>query len=435
MVDTIFALSSGAVPSGVAIIRISGPSTVAVFGSFTLEVPTARQAVLRNLEIDGEIVDSGLVLFFPGPHSFTGEDVAELHLHGSPAVVSAVLSHLSALEGFRAAEPGEFTRRAFANGRMDLTEAESLAQLIESETEAQRRLAMGGAAGEQRSLIRHWQDELTVLRARLEAEIDFSDEADVPEDVSKAARQSLEALTAQMERHLASFRGAEIIRRGFRVALAGRPNAGKSSLLNRFAGRDVAIVTDIAGTTRDRLEVSLDIQGYKVVLVDLAGLRETEDLVERVGVELAHMTVAEADLVLWMDEEGHEPPWQEEPSETLKVLSKADSNASVAPDEDWLAVSSCSGEGIDSLLDAIAERLKDQVPATDLLPPATERQRDQLSMAIRHCKNAIESWDKRPVELIAEDLRAASFALGRIVGQVDAEQLLDDIFARFCIGK
>ncbi len=433
--DTIFALSSGAVPSGVAIVRMSGEGVDQAFPAFGLHRPEPRSASLQTFLIGTEVIDRALVLFFPAPRSFTGEDCAEFHLHGSPAILAAVLGHLSTLAHFRPAEPGEFTRRAFTNGRMDLTEAEALSQLIDSETEAQRRLAMSGAAGRQLAMISTWQRSLTGLRARLEAEMDFSDEGDVPANVSVAARQSLCDLIAVMNRHNRAFAGAEIVRRGFRVALTGRPNAGKSSLLNRLAGRDVALVTEIPGTTRDRLEVALDLQGYKVILADLAGLRDTDDRVERMGVDLAKKTAGDADLVLWMDDNENEPDDPGFADGAILVRSKADTGALAGHGKNWIAVSSRTGEGIEALLSAIADRLSDHLPKEDALPPATERQRHHLAAAIEYCESAVQQWEHAPLEIIAEDLRAASFALGRLVGQVDAENVLDDVFGRFCIGK
>lgn len=435
MADTIFALSSGNVPSGVAVIRVSGPDADAAFAAFAIRQPPARHARLCAFTIDGELIDRGLVIDFPEPNSFTGEHCVEFHLHGSPAVVSAVLKRLQALEGYRPAEPGEFTRRAFANGRMHLTEAESLARLIEAETEAQRRLAMTGAGGAQHALIADWQLTLTRLRARLEAEIDFSDEGDVPEDVSSAARDSLLQLNTNMKRHLSAFAGAEIVRSGFRVALAGRPNAGKSSLLNRLAGRDVALVTEIAGTTRDRIEVNLDLSGYKVVMSDIAGLRETEDRIEKMGVDLARSTLAAADLILWLDDDGMDPDPLIAEVSPIRIRTKVDIRPIQAPGDDWIAVSSLSGEGIDKVLAAILLRLQDRVPADDLLPPASERQRRHLEASIEACDRALRYWSTAPVEIVAEELRSAAFELGRIVGQTDAESLLDEVFGNFCIGK
>ncbi|MCP1199109.1 tRNA uridine-5-carboxymethylaminomethyl(34) synthesis GTPase MnmE [Notoacmeibacter sp. MSK16QG-6] len=435
MADTIYALSSGAVPSGVAIVRISGERAVEAFTAFGIAVPEPRRATLHNFVVDGEVIDRGLVLFFAGPHSFTGEDCAEFQLHGSPAIIAAVLRRLSSLPTFRPAEAGEFTRRAFANGRMDLTEAEALSQLIDAETEAQRRLAMSGAVGRQLALISGWQKTLTRLRARLEAELDFSDEGDVPAEVSEEACRALGDLVQVMERHHQAFAGAEIVRRGFRVALAGLPNAGKSSLLNFLAGRDVALVTDVAGTTRDRIEVNLDLEGYKVVLSDLAGLRDTDDVVERMGVNLALQTARDADLVLWLDEKGREPQSSDFSNDVLKVQTKADMASMRADDRDWISISTKTGEGIASLLALIVGRLRDRLPFEDAVPPATDRQRHHLASSIDHCNRALSRWNELPAEMIAEELRAASFALGRLVGQTDAEDVLDEVFSAFCIGK
>ncbi|MFN3636123.1 MAG: tRNA uridine-5-carboxymethylaminomethyl(34) synthesis GTPase MnmE, partial [Rhizobium rhizophilum] len=297
--ETIFALASGAVPAGVAVIRISGPASFPIVQALIGELPTARNAALRSVRTrDGEFLDRGLVLIFPGPASFTGEDCAELHLHGGRAVVTAVLRSLAGFPNSRLAGAGEFSRRAFENGKMDLVEVEGLADLLAAETEMQRQLASEQASGKLSAVYDGWREKLIFARSMLEAELDFSDEGDIPGSVSEVIWKDVAVLKSQIDDAIANLKAGEIIRDGFKVALAGPPNAGKSSLLNALAQRDVAIVTPIAGTTRDIVRCELDIEGYKVEIFDTAGLRVTEDPVEQEGIKRAYRTINQADLVL-----------------------------------------------------------------------------------------------------------------------------------------
>ena len=432
--NTIFALSSGAVPSGVAVVRLSGPHVRQMLGWMVGGMPPPREASLRAIrDRGGRLLDRGLVLFFPGPRSFTGEDCAELHLHGGVAVVDAVMSALAHADGSRIAEAGEFTRRAFLNGRVDLTEAEGLADLVSAETEAQRRLALDNAEGRQRALYGSWRQRLIHARAMVEAELDFSEEADVAGSSLDGVRQEISDLQMEIARHLDGAHAAEVIRNGFRVVILGPPNAGKSSLLNALSRRDVAIVTDVPGTTRDLIEVALDLGGVKVLLTDTAGIRESADVVERIGVARAMSAAEDADLILFLEDPAQPSRARDAvPSkvEALRISSKCDL-AFPMRDADFV-VSAHSGEGLDSLIEAISYRAAKAASASAQVSPARLRHK----MLLQQCATALsEAVEVVEVELCAEELRVASAALGRITGDVDVEDLLDVIFSEFCIGK
>lgn len=438
--ETIFALSSGAVPSGVAVIRLSGPGTRFVLETICGTCPPARRASLRAVRRprDGAVLDRALVLWFPGPASFTGEDVAELHCHGGRAVVSAVLDVLAGLPGCRPAEAGEFTRRAFDNDRMDLLEVEGLADLISAETEAQRRLAMSQAGGALTAVYDGWRGRLTRARALIEAEFDFADEDDVPDDVSAAVWEEVARLRAEISRHLDRSRRAERLRGGVQVVLLGAPNAGKSSLLNALARRDVAIVTEEAGTTRDVIEVHMDLDGYPVTLVDTAGLREEAGLVEREGIRRALARAGDADLILWLvapeTDVVTRPP--EGSTALWRIETKADAGAqwpSAGAGDQSFRLSVRSGEGVEPLLAALARFAADHVGGLDEPLAARERHRRHLEDCLAALGDALV--EGRSLEIRAEDLRRAGESLGRIAGRVGVEDLLDVIFREFCIGK
>lgn len=429
---TIFALSSGALPAGVAVVRISGPLALPALRLLTRkELPAPRQAVLRTIVApDGSVLDQALVLVFPGPQSFTGEDCVELQLHGSRAVVAAVLKELAAADGLRAAEAGEFSRRAFENGRIDLVEAEGLSELIAAETEMQRRLAVEQSFGGQSALYHGWAKRLTHARAMIEADLDFSEEEDVPGSVADSVGPDLLLLQQELRRHVETARAGEIIRDGYKIAIVGQPNAGKSSLLNALADRDVAIVTDVAGTTRDVLQVDLDMDGYLVRLFDTAGLRESQDVVEQEGIRRAHDAIAKADLILLLEEIDSNPkqPALPEEKDLLRVGSKLDLHGpSMSYD---LCISVRNEEGLDALREAIRQRVRRIWSGS--MAPTRQRQLDLLLDASNSLSEALKAGHP---ELRAENLRAAAVALGRITGAVDVEQLLDVIFSQFCIGK
>ncbi|AOF89666.1 tRNA modification GTPase TrmE [Sinorhizobium sp. RAC02] len=384
------------------------------------------------------MLDQGIVLYFPGPNSFTGEDCAEFQIHGGRATVKVVLATLAGLEGLRAAEAGEFSRRAFLNGRMDLVEAEGLADLIVAETEMQRRLAAEQASGGLSALYDSWAKRLTHARAMIEAELDFADEDDVPGSVATSIWRDMHALKQDIVNHLAEAKTGEIVRDGLNVVIAGPPNAGKSSLLNHLARRDVAIVTDVPGTTRDVLSVDLDLSGFAVRLHDTAGLRETDDVVEREGIRRTHLSMSQAHLVLMLSEhsgadrllldEHYEGP-------VLHVRTKAD-----IMDQPWpndgadVMISVKSGEGIAELLGAIGRHLPNLEAGSALALPTRQRHVANLTEARKQIALALEA-DVEGLDIRAEYLRRAGQALGRVTGRVDVENLLDVIFSEFCIGK
>ncbi len=438
--DTIFALSSGAPPAGVAIIRMSGPRVR--FGLETLigAVPEPRRVCLRSLKSPrGELLDQGLVVFFAAPASFTGEDVAELHVHGGRAVVMAVLEALSAIDGFRPAEAGEFTRRAFGNERLDLTQVEGLADLVAAETEAQRRQALRQSDGTLGRLYEGWRQRLVRARALIEAELDFADEDDIPASASNEAWRLAEAVRREIVDHAEDRRG-ERVREGTEIVVLGPPNAGKSSLVNAIARRDVAIVAPEPGTTRDMIEVRIDLDGYAATLVDTAGLRTAEGAVEREGVRRAEARAARADLVLWLGdarEPAGRPPAL--PGAVLRVASKVDlvdsdsERARILADFDY-AISSVTGEGVAELLAGLARTLAAELGGAESVVATRARHR----AALRGCAEAIVAAledDGRGLELRAEDLRRAGDALGRVTGRIGVEEMLDVVFRDFCIGK
>ena len=428
--DTIFALSSGSLPTGVAVLRISGPAAFPALMQLTRGTqPPPRKAALRKiLDREEQLIDEALVLTFPAPHSFTGEDVVELQLHGSRAVVNAVYSQLAALPGLRFAEAGEFSRRAFENGRLDLVEAEGLAELIVAETEMQRRLAAEQSFGRQSHLYEDWARRLTYARAMIEAELDFADEDDVPGSVGERVTADIAAVRTELEKHLESTKGGEIIRDGFKVAIVGPPNSGKSSLLNYLAQRDVAIVTGLAGTTRDVLHVDLDLEGYLVRVFDTAGIRESSDVIEQEGIRRARQLIDTADLVLYLEEIGSETLQAPLSPHALRVGTKLDIHRR-APSYD-ICLSTVTGEGVDFLRKAIISRIQSAWDGS--VAPMRGRQMALLQDTSFHLQSALKETE---LELRAEHLRGAATALGRITGQVDVEQLLDVIFSQFCIGK
>ncbi|TCU23706.1 tRNA modification GTPase trmE [Rhizobium azibense] len=434
--DTIYALSSGAVPSGVAVIRLSGVKTRDAVEMLAGDVPPPRLASLRTIRLrNGSTIDSGLVLFFPSPASFTGEDSAEFQLHGSRAVINALFEELEAIDGVRMAAEGEFSRRAFDNGKLDLVEIEGLADLIAAETEMQRRLAVEHSQGKLSRLYDSWAERLTRARALIEAELDFADEDDVPGSVSELVWTDIGRLQAELKSHLTHAQAGEIIRDGFKVVIAGAPNAGKSTLMNALARREVAIVTDIAGTTRDVLHVDLDINGFLVKLYDTAGLREAKGRVEKEGIRRAEQVIAEASLVLYLEDmtkatHGVAPITN---TEVLRVGTKADISAGDGSGPYDLTISAVTDAGLVTLRAAIAERLEQQVNSHNLAIPSRKRQKDSLA----ECLGAIEAALAEPagLDIKAENLRIAGNALGRITGRVDVENLLDVIFSEFCIGK
>lgn len=424
--ETIFALASGALPAAVAIVRISGPEAFAAAASLMRgPLPPPRRAALRRLVgPGGERIDEALVLGFPAPASFTGEDVAELQVSGSPAVVARIEALLAMQEGCRAARPGEFARRAFLNGRMDLTQAEALAELINAETEAQRAQAMMGVRGGLRSQAEAWRARVLALRADAEAGLDFADhEEDVALRIEDNLRLPGAALAGEIDRACDGFEAAQHIRKGVDIAVIGPPNAGKSTLINALARSEVAIVSPVPGTTRDIIEVPLALQGRRANLIDTAGLRETSDPVECEGVRRAKARAREADIVLYVSETGDAGP-----AGAIAVQTKADLGR--ARCHACLSVSALDGTGMDALI----ARLCDAVTETGGRPDHLVTTGRQLAL-LRTASHALRETDGDELLLSAEALRRASNALGELTGHIAVDEMLDHVFGRFCIGK
>ncbi|MDO9416794.1 tRNA uridine-5-carboxymethylaminomethyl(34) synthesis GTPase MnmE [Pararhizobium sp.] len=434
--QTIYALSSGALPAGVAIVRISGPACREVMQDLCGTIAADRLATLRTIRRrNGAILDTGIVLFFSGPASFTGEDCLELHLHGGRAVVSALLDELSGFTGLRHAEPGEFSRRAFQNGKLDLVQVEGLADLIAAETEMQRRLALEHADGGQSAIYAGWAKRLTHARAMIEAEIDFADEDDVPGSVSNQIWPDMALLRSEIQQHVQKAPIGEIIRDGLKVVISGAPNVGKSSLINALAKRNVAIVTDIAGTTRDVLSVDLDLDGFAVRVYDTAGLRDTDEVVEVEGIRRARTVIAQADLVLLLTDgrpDAEDLSLEAFRSKTIRIRSKIDINRGA--ESGTIGISTETGEGLDQLIAAIRAYLSDTVSSAALSIPTRQRHIDNLTSATAYIDMCLAA-EGEGLDIQTEYLRLAGRELGRITGQVDVEQLLDVIFSQFCIGK
>jgi tRNA modification GTPase len=449
--DTIIALASGAGRAGIAVVRVSGPAALGVFRHFTgTTAPTPRVAAVRKLrDAEGGFLDEALVLWMPGPRSYTGEDTVEFHVHGGPAVVEAVLASGLNSRLCRIAEPGEFTRRAFDAGRLDLTQAEAIADLIDAETEGQRRQAGRLYQGEAARVFEGWRGLLVSAMAALEASIDFPDEADIPGEINLAALEPIEALAADLEGALGDAGRLRSVREGFRIAILGPPNAGKSSLMNRLARREAAIVSPIAGTTRDVVEVRLVLAGFPVWVADTAGLREASDAIEAEGVKRALARAEEADLRIWVSDAAGvsretsigsgRMGYGEVRVGDLRVLNKADlmdASPREAGGEDVFLVSALTGAGFDPLERRISEVVRERLEADEAPLVTRARHRELVEEALAAVERALEGARIGfGAELVSEDLRLAARALGRITGAIDAEDLLDRIFSQFCVGK
>jgi tRNA modification GTPase len=448
---TIFALSSGRPPAAIAVVRVSGPQAGVALKALTGRVPEPRKAALARVrESDsGEVIDEALVLWFPAPHSETGEDVAELQLHGGHAVIAGVLEALGKIEGCRLAEAGEFTRRAFENGRLDLTEVEGLADLIAAETPAQRRQAFRQLKGLIGDRAEDWRRRLIEALALVEARIDFSDEADVPDDLIGPALRAARQLRDEMAVALADGGRGERLREGLVVAIAGPPNAGKSTLLNRLARREAAIVSPYPGTTRDVIEVHLDLGGYPVTLLDTAGIRESDDPVEQEGVRRARARAAAADLVLWVTDlsvaaaAASEADAKLSDAEVWRVENKIDlameairgknESQSTKVVNHSFTISATMGTGVHALIAALTGYAQQYFAQTEATVVTRARHRQALEETVVALNRALDQ--SQGEELIAEELRSAATTLGRLTGRVDVEDILDMIFRDFCIGK
>jgi tRNA modification GTPase len=451
--STIFALSSGRPPAAIAVVRVSGPRASVALEKLIGRVPEPRKAALARVRdpASGEIIDEALALWFPAPRSETGEDVAELQLHGGQAVIAGVLDALAMIEGCRPAEAGEFTRRAFENGRLDLTAVEGLADLIAAETQAQRRLAFRQLKGLIGDRAEAWRRRLIEALALVEARIDFSDEADVPEDLLGPALHAAQQLRDEIASVLADGRRGERLRDGLVVAIAGPPNAGKSTLLNRLARREAAIVSPYAGTTRDVIEVHFDLDGYPVTLLDTAGIRDSTEPIEQEGVRRARERAAAADLVLWViDASAGGPAVEDQPKSFASVviwlirnkIDQAEEGSGADETERnsneyifTLSISALTGIGLEALTVALSDYAKTFFASTESAVITRARHRLALEETVAALDRAVARDHANAEELIAEELRSAATTLGRLTGRVDVEDILDVIFRDFCIGK
>ncbi|HKR90437.1 MAG TPA: tRNA uridine-5-carboxymethylaminomethyl(34) synthesis GTPase MnmE [Phenylobacterium sp.] len=434
MIDTIFAPATAAGRAAIAVVRLTGPRTASAVRALAGQLPAPRRAVVRRLYGPGGAeIDEGLVLWFPAPGSYTGEDAAELHVHGGRAVLAGLLEALAALD-LRLAEPGEFTRRAFENGKLDLAQAEAVADLVDAETDAQRKQALAQLDGRLSEVQGRWRDGLTEALAMFEAAVDFPDE-EVPADVAARAQPILAGLVQQLEAAAAEVERGERVREGYRIALIGAPNAGKSTLLNALARREAAIVTAIPGTTRDIIEVPLQLGGYKAIVADTAGLRSTEDIVEAEGVRRAAAWAGAADLRVWLVDgaaaTAPEPPAGLAPTDlilrTKRDLGEGDADLPGTP------FTARSPNDVAWLEQTLTERVVEALAAAE--PPAATRLRHRrlLEEAASRLRQAMA--EPEALELAAEDVRLAARALDRITGRIDPEAVLGKIFSSFCIGK
>ncbi|MDG1077393.1 MAG: tRNA uridine-5-carboxymethylaminomethyl(34) synthesis GTPase MnmE [Planktotalea sp.] len=429
--DTIFALATAQGKAGVSVIRISGARARDAGEAFCENLPVSHKAALRNLtDLQGTLIDQALVLTFEDRKSFTGEPVVEFHLHGSTAIVAWMMELLGGVVGLRLAEPGEFTRRALENGKLDLAQVEGLADLIDAETESQRKQAVRVLAGDLGRTAEIWRSDLIRAASLLEATIDFADE-DVPIDVTPEVLVLLERSERAIIKEAEGVKTAERIRAGFEVAIIGAPNVGKSTLLNSIAGRDAAITSEYAGTTRDVIEVKLDLNGLPVTILDTAGLRETEDFVEKIGIDRALDRAEKADLRVFLKSTVEEQFPIEQRSGDIEMLGKAD----LFVDRTRRSVSGKTGEGVDHLVTAISKTLLDRSASAGIA--TRERHRQALLSSQKYLSAAKEGLDLGPdhYDLVAEDMRSAIRALNSLIGHVDVENLLDEIFSSFCLGK
>jgi len=436
--QTIFALSSGRPPSAIAIVRVSGPMAESIVSALAGKTPTPRMATRALLRDSNHLpIDDAVALWFPGPASATGEDVAEFHVHGGRAVLAAMFDALGTFANVRPAEPGEFTRRAFENGKLDLTEAEGLDDLIHADTDRQRRQALRQLKGLLGDRARDWRERIIAASALIEAGIDFSDEGDVPTELIAPALAKIKSLHGEIQEVLAAQGQSERLRDGLVVAIAGPPNVGKSTLINQLTRREVAIVSPHAGTTRDVIEVQLDLDGYPVTVIDTAGIRETEDPVEQEGVRRARARAAEADLVLWLADategkvahEGATPVWL--------VRNKIDLDGAKQGEggrHPEFRISAARGDGVPELIAALVSFAHDYFGTSEAGLISRARQRQLLEETVGSLRRSIDVVG-RGEELAAEELRRAAFSLGRLIGRVDVEDILDVIFREFCVGK
>ena len=442
---TIYALSTGPGISGVAVIRISGPDTKEVISKLTKsELPKPRFATVKkfNKINNNELIDEGILIWFPGPNSYTGEDMAEIHVHGSRAVIEAIHSSISKIENCRLAEPGEFTKIAFQNGKVNLLKAESISDLISSETEIQRQQAIKIMSGKSSDKFNNWREELLKILSKIEAKIDFPDE-DLPNNILKNIKTSSEKIKSEIIKILNDQKVGERIREGFKIAIVGPTNAGKSSLLNYLSRREVAIVSEIAGTTRDVIETHLNIDGLPVIVSDTAGIRDSKDEIEKKGIKLALKRAEDADLSIVVIE-----PKSVEFTGYLKelisdksiiVINKSDLGIDKRVNEfkkyNPIYISLKNEKNLDQLINAIKDKLKNQFINSEDILITRERHRQHLEQCVSHLENFENKSEINDFDKAAEDLRLATRHIGMIVGKVDVEEILGSIFNDFCIGK
>lgn len=437
--DTIYALSSGAGRAAIAVIRMSGRQTSLLLTSLAGSLPKPRHLALRTITDPetGDVLDKAMIAWLPGPASFTGEDCAELHLHGSPAILSAVMRCLSAVPGVRPAEAGEFTRRAFLNGKMDLVEVEGLGDLLQARTATQRRQAMRQMSGAASSVFESWREQLLLIRADIEATVDFADEPGVAEAAAPGIDLRMRALLQEIEAEMSRSQSSEVLRDGVRVVLAGHPNTGKSSLLNALARREAAIVSELPGTTRDAIEVSLDLDGMEVIVTDTAGLRaEAADVVEWEGMRRSRQHIAGADVAIWVwsaDIAGSEVP-DGAINPDLVVQNKSDLRSGLSRNESGLLVSTQTQQGLPELIAALTTLIRSRFGNAESALFVSARQKLVAERSIRALNDALALGPNR-LELKAEHVRLATEEIARLTGRIDVEEWLGAIFSRFCIGK
>jgi tRNA modification GTPase len=440
--QTIYALSTVYGKSGVAVIRISGDRAFDVIAKMTdidISAVQPRYAYFTNIKNpSGQLLDKSLVICFKAPYSFTGEDIVELQIHGAKAVISSVLDGLSSLDNFRLAEPGEFSKRAFYHNKMDLTEAEGLADLIDAETSEQQKQALRQMEGVLKNIYDNWREQLLKVMAYLEAYIDFPDE-ELPQNIIDNLQNTVFKIQNDIEKHLSSNNIGERLRDGFRVVILGEPNAGKSSLLNAIAKRDAVIVSDIAGTTRDAIDIHMDINGYPVIFTDTAGLRQTAEAVEKQGIERAYTKAQDADIVICLFDCLRNIPQEFENIDKNKIIyvankiDKADDNhKKTLQNKGCLTISAKYAQGVEVLLNEIGQKIKDKFTANSSEIITRQRYREALKNAVSNLKNF--NFDKE-IELSAEDIRLAAREIGKITGRIEVDEVLDKIFSSFCIGK
>ncbi|MDB5652152.1 MAG: tRNA uridine-5-carboxymethylaminomethyl(34) synthesis GTPase MnmE [Hyphomicrobiales bacterium] len=435
MTDTIFALATGPSISALAVVRVSGPGVPSIMLKCCSKELVPRKATYCRIidPVTDELVDTGVCIFFPGPQSFTGEDCLEFQIHGSPAVVVRLLRTLGQQSNARPAEPGEFIRRAYVNGKMPLTSVEGVADLLEARTESQRRQALTQAGGHLAGRAAAWRAQLLDALSLLNAEIDFADEGDAPVAVQSAVRSTCQALVQELHLAVSNAARGEQIKNGYRVVIAGLPNAGKSTLMNALVKRDVAIVTAQAGTTRDVIEVNLDLDGFSVVLSDTAGIRDSEDIVEAIGVDRSKKTIAAGNLVLWLaDARGGNPELPDSGPPTVRVASKMDLSKSLPSWAD-VGVSATDETTLGLLVQRIGEHAKSAMAGE---PPlvTNERQRFHIEAAARQISTFMGD-EGMPIEILADELRRAASSLRSLSGAIGTEDILGAIFSRFCMGK